>query len=285
VENIVNNETAGAEIFPAIPVSTSLVGEVQIQNDHSQLILDNNDDGNPDQTISAPVVLTAEQLRNRQGGTGTVTLRGPTSSPSPGDFSVPQTVSLLAPDWDLIYYTTNGGTPAFGVGQLYSATIDVGSTVTIKAIGCMAEGACSNIVSFAYAINSPPPLELLLEKSIPQTSQVAILDSLLFLRDPFLVQNAVNFFTPPNDGNTRVTVFVSNLILDQGEAPSAVQINLVDASNQTQDVPAEDVRVILNLPLSQVTFRLPSNLSVGLCTIKVKAHGQMSNIGTFRIRI
>jgi hypothetical protein len=249
------------------------------------LILDNNNDGNPDQTMSASVVLTAEQLRNRQGGTGTVTLRDPTSSPLPGEFSVPQTVSLSAPDWDLVYYTTDATTPAFGLGQLYSAPIVVGSTKTIKATACMAEGICSNVVSFAYTINSVPPLQLLLEESTSQANQVAILDSLLFLRDPLQVLNVANFFSASNDENTRVTIFVANLVLGQGETPSSVQINLVDASNQNHDIVAEDVRPISNFPFSQIKFRLPNNLSVGTCTIKVKAHGLTSNVGTFRIRM
>jgi hypothetical protein len=149
----------------------------------------------------------------------------------------------------------------------------------------MAEGLCSNVISFAYTISALAPLQLLLEESGPQTNQVAILDSLLLLRDPLLVENGSNFFTTPNDRNTRVTIFVANLVLEQGEASSSVQINLVDASNQNHDIAAEDVRRVFNLPFSQVTFKLPNNISVGICTIKVKAQGMTSNVGSFRIRI
>jgi hypothetical protein len=79
-------------------------------------------------------------------------------------------------------------------------------------------------------------------------------------------------------------VFVRNLQLAQGELPSAVLVNLVDGNNQTYDVPAESVQSVSNNDFVQVVFALPSNLAVGACTVKIKAHGQTSNTGTMRIR-
>jgi uncharacterized protein (TIGR03437 family) len=38
------------------------------------------------------------------------------------------------------------------------------------------------------------------------------------------------------------------------------------------------------LALTQVTFRLPDNLATGLCTVVVKAHGEMSNSGIMTIK-
>ena len=46
---------------------------------------------------------------------------------------------------------------------------------------------------------------------------------------------------------------------------------------------AEDVRSVNNFAFTQVTFRLPDNLSTGTCVIRIKAHGQISNSGTIRI--
>jgi hypothetical protein len=82
-----------------------------------------------------------------------------------------------------------------------------------------------------------------------------------------------------------LVIFVANLQLAQGEPSSAVVVNLVDANNQSYDIAAEDVRPVPNFDFAQVIFRLPDNLPAGTCTIKVKAHGQVSNAGTIRIRI
>jgi len=56
--------------------------------------------------------------------------------------------------------------------------------------------------------------------------------------------------------NTRVLVLLQNLKLNQGETASAVMVHLVDNSNQSYDVTAEDVRVVPNFDLAQVTLRL-----------------------------
>ncbi len=130
-----------------------------------------------------------------------------------------------------------------------------------------------------------PPLQLILEESGPAVNQAAALESVLFLRDPFPVVNSGNFFTPGTDRNTRVVIFATNLQLTQDETSSSVVVNLVDTNNQSYDIPAEDVRPVPNFNFTQVIFRLPTNLPVGTCTIKVKAHAQVSNSGTMRIRI
>lgn len=129
------------------------------------------------------------------------------------------------------------------------------------------------------------PIELILDSSGPEANQLAALDSVLFIRDPFVVLNSGNLFTPINDRNTRLVIFATNLQLAQGETAAAVLINLVDANNQTYDVVAEDVRPISNSNFTQVVFRLPNNLSSGSCTIKLRAHGQTTNTGIIRIRI
>ena len=61
-------------------------------------------------------------------------------------------------------------------------------------------------------------------------------------------------------------------------------VNLVDANNQSVDVPAEDVRPAPNMDFVQVTFRLPNGLAVGACKVTIKAHAKTSNTGTFRIK-
>ena len=107
---------------------------------------------------------------------------------------------------------------------------------------------------------------------------------MLHLRDLFPVINSNNLLNTSPDKNTRVVIFVVNLSLLPGEQSSAVTVNLIDSNNQTYNIPAEDVRAVDSFGFAQVIFRLPDNLPVGTCTIKVIAHGQTSNTGTIRIR-
>jgi hypothetical protein len=87
-----------------------------------------------------------------------------------------------------------------------------------------------------------------------------------------------------SDQNTKLMVFVKNLQLMEGEPVYSVVVNLRDANNKNYDVLAESVRPVPNTDFVQVIFRLPNNLAVGTCTVKVKAHGQITNAGTMRIR-
>ena len=130
---------------------------------------------------------------------------------------------------------------------------------------------------------TPPSMEVFLDSSGPDPNRAAAVDSVLFLRDPFPVVNPANQFGN-SDKNTRVMIFVTNLQLVQGETASAVVVNLIDQNNQSYDITAEDVRTVPNFGFTQVTFRLPNNLPDGTCVLKVKAHGQSSNIGTIRIK-
>ena len=133
----------------------------------------------------------------------------------------------------------------------------------------------------------PPSLLLILEKLALAPTQVAAVDALWFLRDPFPVISPVNLeaFNPGLDQNTRVIVFVANLQLATGEAASSVLVKLVDSNGQTHDVAAEDVRVVPGFNFAQVKFRLPDNLPPGVCNIRIRVREQETNLGTFRIRI
>lgn len=95
-----------------------------------------------------------------------------------------------------------------------------------------------------------------------------------------MLKSSADWFTPLfADRNTRVITFAENLQLNQGETASSVIVNLVDANNQSFDVPAEDVRAIPNVGLTQVLFRLPDNLAPGVCKVAIKAHAQTSTSG------
>lgn len=130
------------------------------------------------------------------------------------------------------------------------------------------------------------PPELLSDSSGPAADQVASLDALLLVRDPFPVVNTTSLFPPALlDHNTRVAVFVRNLPLPQGAPANAVVVNLIGADNQSYDIPAEDVRPVANTDFVQVIFRLPDTLAVGVCKVQIKVQSQVSNAGTFRIRL
>ena len=137
--------------------------------------------------------------------------------------------------------------------------------------------------TWCFTTSSAAPMQLLLDSTGPAVDQVASLDSIRFLRDPFPVVNGTDLLGVGSDRNTRVIVFVRNLQLAQNETASAVVVNLVDANNQSFDVPSEVVRPVSNTDFVQVIFRLPGSLAAGKCTVTVKAHGKMSNSGSIRI--
>jgi uncharacterized repeat protein (TIGR01451 family) len=131
-------------------------------------------------------------------------------------------------------------------------------------------------------VSSLPP-QLILEESGPVPNQALALESLLQIREPFTVQSIANWLDLGSDRNTRVMVYSPDLRLNPGELASSVVINLVDSNNQSFDVPAEDVRLVSNADIAQITFRLPDNLAGGTCTIRIRAHALVSPTATFRI--
>ena len=130
---------------------------------------------------------------------------------------------------------------------------------------------------------SASPIELLTNESGSDPDQAAALDSVLRIRDPFPVVNSANLLNQTSDKNTRIVIFVANLQLAPGEPSSSVVVNLIDSNNQSHNVTAEDVRSVPNFSFAQIIFRLPDNLASGRCTVRVMAHGQVSNARTVRI--
>jgi hypothetical protein len=132
--------------------------------------------------------------------------------------------------------------------------------------------------------NPGPQLQILLDQSGPAADQASAVDSVLLLRDPFVVINPANVIAPGSDQNTRVVIFMSNFLLQPGQTAAAVVVNLIDSNNQSHDIPAQDLRVVPNFDFTQVTFRLPTNLPAGTSRIKVTANGMFSNTATIRIK-
>jgi len=140
------------------------------------------------------------------------------------------------------------------------------------------------IGSVEVSLPGAAPFQLMLDTSGPAANQLAALDSVLYLRDPFVVVNGANVFFPGADHNTRVVLLATNLQLLEGETSADIVVNLVDANSISYDIPAIDVRAVPDVNFFQVIFRLPDGLPVGTCAVKLKARGQVSNTGTFRIK-
>lgn len=120
--------------------------------------------------------------------------------------------------------------------------------------------------------------QILLEESSPIPDQAAILDSVLRIRDPFLLVNPANFFNPVSDQNTRVAIFVANL-----PATPEVTISLIGGNNQMYEITPVAVNQFTEVPFHQVTFRLPDGLSPGTCRVRVFSRSLVSNTATFRM--
>jgi hypothetical protein len=176
---------------------------------------------------------------------------------------------------------TNSRIPG-GTGML---PLGLSGTYTIEVTG-FSPGETGPYSLNLTGIKAPVgPIQIILDESGPDPNQATALDSILFLRDPFPVVNVANLLNPGFDRNTRLIILVTNLELLPGETSSAVVVNLVDSNNQSYTFAAEDLRVVPNFNFSQVTFRLPDNLPPGVCTVKVTAHNQVSNVARIRIRI
>ncbi len=223
------------------------------------------------------VVITVNRV---DGATNTVTV----------DFATSNGTASAGSD-----YTATSGTLTFNQGETsksFSIPIlndnDVEGDETIN-LTLSNPGGASGVAlgnPSTAVLTIKPVLHLIREESALNPTQVAAVDALWFLRDPFPVISTVSLelLDPGLDRNTRVIVFVTNLQLAQDKDASSIVVNLVDSNGQSYDVAAEDVRVISGFNFTQVKFRLPDNLPPGVCNIKIRAHNQETNSGTIRIR-
>src|SRR6185503_18941796 len=112
-------------------------------------------------------------------------------------------------------------------------------------------------------IKAAAPL-LLLEDLGPSPTQVAALDALTLLRDPFPVISTVDLYNSGTDKNTRVLVFVTNVQLPQ----NGIVVILVGTNGQTYEITPENVQAVPLFDFVQIKFRLPDTLVPGVCNIK-----------------
>jgi uncharacterized repeat protein (TIGR01451 family) len=194
-------------------------------------------------------------------------------------------------------YTTATGTLTFAAGETVKTfTIPINDdlfiegneslnvTLTAPSAGNFLGSpniATVTIVDNDVQVQSPP--ELRNDSSGPAANQATAFDALLFTRDPFPLHTIASWWNYGADKNTRVTIFASNVFLNPSEASSAVVVDLVDANNQSFDVPADDVRPVRDTDFAQITFRLPDTITTGQCTVKIKLHSLTSGTAAFRV--
>lgn len=186
----------------------------------------------------------------------------------------------------VIYFQPGTSSMPFTVVIRGDTIVEPDETFLVNMTACDADITIGRGQAVGTILNDDaPPMKLILDESGPDPNQAAAMDSLLFFRDPFPVVNTENLLNQqPTDKNTRVIIFVTNLSLASGETPASVQVNLTTAFMITYTIAAEEVRVVPGFSFTQVIFRLPDNLQPGAVNIRVRAHGQESNAGTFRIK-
>jgi hypothetical protein len=186
-----------------------------------------------------------------------------------------------------VCFNVPGITDATAFGQLRVLHNENGTlinrTSSLDFANKMVCASVNSLGSFVLVTTTVQQIQLLLEESAATPTQAAALDEILMSRDPFPVMNAARL-SLATDQNTRVLLFVRNLQLAPEETAAAVVVHLVDANNQSYDVAAENLWSLTGFDFSQLSFRLPDTLAPGTCTIEIRAHGQVSNLGTIRIR-
>jgi Big-like domain-containing protein len=224
----------------------------------------------------------------------TFTRNGSTADPLTVNFSVSGTATFTTDytQTSAATFNSSSGTVTFLLGSSIAVVnIDPATDIAVEAnetvILTVTAGTGYSVGSPAAATgtirNDDADYQLILDESGPDPRQAVALESVLLLRDPFRIQRLETWLNLGADPNTRVILFVNNLTFASGDT---VVVNLVDGSNQMiYDVPAEDVRPVPGTAFKQVMFRLPDSLTPGsTCTVRIKAHGQTGNKGTFRIQ-
>jgi len=94
--------------------------------------------------------------------TGTYLIRPPAAAPgfdpAPGAYTGVQHVTLSSSTPNATFrYSTDGQDPGCATGQAYAGPIDIGNSLTLKAVTCAAGYSDSPVTSGGYDITIPPP--------------------------------------------------------------------------------------------------------------------------------
>jgi len=98
---------------------------------------------------------TGSSTTGGSGGSSSTQVATPTFSPAAGTYTSTQSVAIsCSTSGATIRYTTDGSTPTSSSGTIYSSSISVSSTKTIKAIAYKSGYANSSVASATYTISS-----------------------------------------------------------------------------------------------------------------------------------
>ena len=124
-----------------------------------------------------------------------------------------------------------------------------------------------------------PPILLTQENSL----RALALDSVTWTGEPFGVANTHNFST---DQRTRVSLFVVNLELNQGEPISVIMAQAEDSTGQIFQLPVEYFGAVPNFSwLKQVVVKLPTEIAnSGDVKVTLKSHDTAGNTVMLKVK-
>lgn len=127
--------------------------------------------------------------------------------------------------------------------------------------------------NFTITPNATLPPALL---TAVNSNRAIALDSVTFIRDPFLLTTSSNF---SSDQRTRLMLFATGLDLMPGESLSVVMAQAEDSAHQTYPLTVEYVGKVPNFDwLTQVNVRLPDGIpGAGDVSVSISLRGAMSN--------
>jgi probable HAF family extracellular repeat protein len=110
----------------------------------------------------------------------------------------------------------------------------------------------------------------------PSTSKAIVVQSVMFLRDPFAITTTHNLST---DTRTRLTILARNIETTTGENVAPPTVNAVDSLQRAISLPVEFVGKVPQFSwLTQIVVRLPDELeAAGEIQLSISVRGRTSN--------
>lgn len=113
----------------------------------------------------------------------------------------------------------------------------------------------------------------------PNSTKAVVLESIVFLRDPFGLQTP-HLLSP--DRRTRLTIISRNIELIAGETVSPLTVQAENSQHQMIDLPVEYIGKVPGATwLTQITVRLPDQLNTAEeIQLRISFRGQRNNAGS-----
>lgn len=183
--------------------------------------------------------------------------------------SATSTNTSLVPSGNIVI--TGSNTSSTRTFQITPAAGQTGQTIITVTVS---SGGQSMNDSFVLTVTTTPPPAILTEVG---TNNVAALNSVTFVREPFRLLDPHNF---SSDQRTRIIFFTSDLGLTQPDS----SVLTVQASGV--NLPVESVGAlsgVAGLNASYIIVRLPNGLPTGSLQLTITLHGLVSNATVLNI--